>query len=66
MTQMHPYLASQLTSERRRDLLAQAQQRRTAYRLAALHRASRRVERAERRTRRALRIAAQLHTELGH
>lgn len=64
MTQMHPYLASQLTSERQRDLLAHAQQQRTAHRLAAPHKASRRAERAERRARRALRIAARLRTDL--
>jgi len=65
MIQMHPYVASHLTSERHRDMLAQAQQR-TVRRTAALARASRQTQRAERRTRRALRAAARLGTVLGH
>jgi hypothetical protein len=64
MIQMHPYLASQLASERQRDMLAHAQQQRTTHRVLVLRKASRRVARAERRARRALRTAAQLRTEL--
>lgn len=57
---MHPYVASQLARERRRDMLAQARQHRQARQLVALARASRRVERAERRMRQAVRKALRL------
>jgi hypothetical protein len=66
MIQMHPYLASQIVAERQRDMLAHAQQQRTARRLTALARASRQAERAGQRARRALRTAARLHAEAGH
>ena len=66
MTQMHPYLASQLASERRRDMLAHAEQQRPARQLAALAKASRRPGRAGWHVRRALRAAARLRTEPGH
>jgi hypothetical protein len=66
MIPMHPHLASQLATERHRDLLAHAHQQRTARRLTALARASRQAERAGRRARRALRTAARLHAEAGH
>jgi hypothetical protein len=59
-----PYMASQLASERRRELLAQAEQQRRARKLAALARASRRAERAERRMRRAVRKALRLRAGL--
>jgi hypothetical protein len=58
--QMHPILASQLADERRRDMLAQAQQQRLARQLRALARASRRAQRAERRMRKAVRQALRL------
>jgi hypothetical protein len=68
MTQMHPYLASQLAIERHATC-SRMQQQRTARQLIALHRASRqaaRAERAQQRVRHALRTAARLRTELGH
>ncbi len=61
---MHPYVASQLAGERRRDMLAQAQQQRQAQQVVALARASRRAERAERRMRQAARKAVRLRAEL--
>ena len=66
MIQIHPYLASQLASERHRDMLAHAEQQRPARQLAALAKASRRAERAGWHARRALRAAARLRTEPGH
>ncbi len=51
---LHPHLASQLASERRREMLAQAQQRR-ARQPVALARASRQAGRAAGRMRRAVR-----------
>lgn len=60
-----PYMASQLAKERRRELMAQAEQHRRARKHAALARASRRAERAERRMRRAARKALRLRAELG-
>jgi hypothetical protein len=59
-----PYMASQLVDERRRDLLAQAEQQHRARKRAALARASRRAERAERRVRRAVRKALRLRAGL--
>jgi hypothetical protein len=61
---MHPYVASQLGRERRRDMLAQAQRQRRARQLVALARASRRAERAERRMRQAVRKALRLRGAL--
>jgi hypothetical protein len=61
---LHPYMASQLASERRRDMLAQAEQHNRARKVAALAKASRRAERAERRMRRAVRRALRLRAEL--
>lgn len=61
---MHPYVASQLAHERRRDLLAQAERQRLVQQLRALSRASRRAERAEERMRRALRKALRLRAGL--
>lgn len=56
----HPYLASQ----RQRELLAQAERYRQSGHLAALARASRRAERAERRLRQALHKAQRLRAGL--
>jgi hypothetical protein len=56
-----PQISSQLARERRREMLAGAKHRRTARRLVAESRATRRVGRASGaglRLRRALRIAA--------
>ena len=61
---LHPYMASQLGSERRREMLAQAERQHRARKLAALARASRRAERAERRMRRAVRKALRLRAGL--
>ncbi|HEX5190459.1 MAG TPA: hypothetical protein VFW16_13005 [Streptosporangiaceae bacterium] len=61
---MHPYVAGQLASERRRELLAQAQRQRMISQLRALARASERAERAERRMRRAVRQAMRLRAGL--
>ena len=43
MIQMHPYLASQLASERQRDMLAHAEQQRTGHGTCPLAKASRRA-----------------------
>jgi hypothetical protein len=43
------YTQARQVRERQRDLLSRASQERQAYQLKALHRASRRAERAERR-----------------
>ena len=61
---MHPYVASQLARERRRDMMAQAQRQRRARQLMALARASRRAERAERRMRQEVRKALRLRAAL--
>ena len=60
---VHPYLAAQLAKERHREMVAQAQQQRRGRQLAALARAGRRAEPAERRMRRAVRVALQLRAE---
>jgi len=60
----HPYLASQLAEQRQRELLAQADRYRQSRHLAALAKASRRAERAERRLRRALDKALRLRAGL--
>jgi len=60
----YPYAASQLASERQREVLAQARRQRVAEQLAALARASRRARRAERRMRHATRRARQLRARL--
>ena len=57
------YMASQLASERRREMLAQAEQHR-ARKLAAVARASRQAERAEHRMRRAVRKVMRLRAGL--
>ena len=61
---LHPYMASQLASERRREMLAQAEQRHRAQKLAAVARPSRQAKRAERRMRRAVRKALRLRAGL--
>jgi hypothetical protein len=60
-----PHMASQLVHERCRELLAQAERQRPARKRAALARASRRVEQAERRMRRAVGKALRLRAGLG-
>jgi hypothetical protein len=55
---------NKLADERRRDLLADAKRERSARLQAALLRASRCADRAERRIRRAYRTAARLRAEL--
>jgi hypothetical protein len=50
----HPYLASEITRERQRDMLAQADQQRLVRQLRDLARASRRTQRAEWRMTRSL------------
>jgi hypothetical protein len=57
-------MASQLASERQREMLAQAERHRLARQLAAVARASRRAERAERRMRQAVRKALRLRAGL--
>ncbi len=59
-----PYLASQLAKQRQRELLAQAERYRQSRHLAALAKASRRAERAERRLRQAVRKAQRLRAGL--
>jgi hypothetical protein len=61
---LHPCLASQIASERRREMLADARRQRQARQLAALARATRQAERAERRMRRAAHRALGLRAEL--
>ena len=61
---MHPHVLGQLAGERRREMLAQAEQQRRARQLVALARASGRAERAERRMRRAVRKALRLRAGL--
>jgi hypothetical protein len=62
----NPHLSSELANERRREMLAHAEQQRLAQPFIALARASRQRQRAERRMGRALRKAVRLRTELGH
>jgi hypothetical protein len=57
---LHPHLASQLASERRRDMLARAQQQCRARQATALARAARPSKQAERRMGRAVRTALRL------
>ena len=63
---MPPHMGSQLASERRREMLAQAQRQHQVRKVAALARASRRAERAERRMRRAARKALRLRAKLSN
>jgi hypothetical protein len=64
MYPMHPLIISQLATEKRRDMLAQAEQDRRARQAAALARASRRAERAQRELQKARRLALRLRSEL--
>jgi hypothetical protein len=64
MFQMHPLIMSQLAAEKRRDMLAQAEQDRLVKQFAALARASRRAERAQRRLEKATRLTLRLRAEL--
>jgi hypothetical protein len=57
-------MSSQLANERRREMLAQAQQQHRVRKVDALARASRRAERAERRMRRVVRKAVRLRARL--
>jgi hypothetical protein len=50
----HPHLASEFARERQRDMLAQADQQRLVRQFRDLAKASRRAERAQRRTTRSL------------
>jgi hypothetical protein len=59
----HPYLTSQLASERQREMLAHAEQQRLVRQLRDMARASRRTQRAERQTRRVLGRSWQLRTK---
>ena len=61
---MHPYLSIQVGSERRREMLANAEQQRLARQLRAFRRASRRAGRAEQRMHRAVRRPLRPRTEL--
>jgi len=58
------YQIEQMAAERHRSSLEEASRARQALRLRALHRAARRVERAERRMHHARRAVARLRTEL--
>jgi hypothetical protein len=64
MFQMHPLIISQLAADKRREMLAQAEQDRLAKQFAALARASRRAERAQRRLEKATRLTLRLRAEL--
>jgi hypothetical protein len=60
----HANVASQLATQRRREMLAQAEGQRQVRQLVALARASRRAQRAERRMRQAVRKVLQLREGL--
>jgi hypothetical protein len=60
---MHPTISSQLASERRREMLASAQQQRLARQIRASRRESRRTGRAGQPMRRILRTKPRLSTE---
>ena len=64
VNQMPSYISSLFAADRRREMVAHAEQHGRAHRLVALARASRRAGRAERRMRRAAREARRLRTEL--
>ena len=64
VNQMPSYISSLFAADRRREMVAHAEQHGRAHRLVALARASRRAGRADRRMRRAAREARQLRTEL--
>jgi hypothetical protein len=60
----HPHLSYQIASDRHRETLASAHQRRLARQLRAQARASRPAGRAAQRLRRSLRITIARHTEI--
>jgi len=62
---VHPHQSGQLADDRRRQLLAQAEQGYLAARVVALAKAARRAERAERQLRQALRRALRQRVEPG-
>ena len=64
MYPVHPAILSDLAAEKRRDLLAQAEQSRRARQASALSRASRRAERAQRQVQKARRLVLRLRSEL--
>jgi hypothetical protein len=61
---LHPEITRQLAAEKRRDMLALAEQDRRAKQLSALARAERRSERAQRKLQKAARLTLQLRSEL--
>jgi len=63
---MHPVITSQLATEKRRDMLAKAEQDRKAWQLASLARAERRADRARRQLRKSAGLALRVRAELGH
>lgn len=63
---MHPVITSQLAAEKRRDMLAQAEQDRRAWQLASLARAERRADRARRHLQKAARSTLRVRSELSH
>jgi len=64
MIQMYTYLSSQVAEERRREMLANAQQERLALQARAPRRAARSAGRPARLIRQALRAAAGLRTRV--
>jgi hypothetical protein len=60
---MHPLITSQIAADRRRDMLAQAEQERLARQVVAMTRASRRAQRAARPRGRAARLVLRLRPE---
>ena len=63
---MHPVITGQLATEKRRDMLAQAEQDRKAWQLASLARAERRANTARRQLRKAARLTLRLRSEVSH
>jgi hypothetical protein len=61
---LHPMMTSQLAAEKRRDMLAQGEKDRLTRELAAVARATRRAERAQRQPRKAARLILRLRSEL--
>lgn len=60
----HPYISSQIASDRHREMVANAEQHRLVRQFRAQVRASRHAGRAARRLRRSLRIATSPRTEI--
>jgi hypothetical protein len=59
----HPYISSQIASDRHREMVANAEQHRLVRQFRAQAGASRHAGRAARRLSRSLRIATSSHTE---